>query len=394
MVTQKTKVQRWKPAGTELYRVFWPVIFLTVIFFLHFVTRQLIGPLLPEIELELGLSHTQSGFFVLMMGIGFTISQLGAAFLAARWGYRRCILLSVLGSAAAAFFITQSETFWGLALGCLGVGVAGGLYVPSGIALITMLVQPKDWGKAMGIHELAPNLALLVVPFLATAAVILGSWRYGYLSAASVMAVLGLLYIKTGVDSDQRPTPPNFSRIREIVADPSFWKLCVLLSIAVGVETGVYSMIPLFLVTERGFELSDANQLLGFSRIPGIILVLVSGWLTDRLSPATAITIALGLTGVSVLGLGSGPDYIMIPSIFVQSAASACLFPPMLSMASTISSNENRALTLSLSIAAAPLVGSGLLPAGLAICGDMFSFEAGLAVTSLLIFSGIWIVRR
>lgn len=153
-------------------------------------------------------------------------------------------------------------------------------------------------------------------------------------------------------------------------------------------------MTPLFLVTERGYELSVANQLLGFSKIPGIILVLVSGWLTDRMSPATAITITLGLTGVAVLGLGSGPDYIMIPSIFVQSAASACLFPPMLSMASAISSNENRALTLSLSIAAAPLIGSGLLPAGLAICGDVFSFEAGLAVTSLLIFSGIWLVRR
>lgn len=156
----------------------------------------------------------------------------------------------------------------------------------------------------------------------------------------------------------------------------------------------MYSMTPLFLVTERGYELSVANQLLGFSKIPGIILVLVSGWLTDRMSSATAITITLGLTGVAVLGLGSGPDYIMIPSIFVQSAASACLFPPMLSMASAISSNENRALTLSLSIAAAPLIGSGLLPAGLAICGDVFSFEAGLAVTSLLIFSGIWLVRR
>lgn len=128
MVIKRTEDQSWKPSGAEPYRILWPVIFLTVIFFLHFITRQLTGPLLPEIELEVGLSHTQSGFFVLLMGVGFSISQLGAAFLAARWGYRRCVLLSILGSATAAILITQTETFWGLALGYIGVGIAGGLY--------------------------------------------------------------------------------------------------------------------------------------------------------------------------------------------------------------------------------------------------------------------------
>lgn len=127
MVIKRTEDQSWKPSGAEPYRILWPVIFLTVIFFLHFITRQLTGPLLPEIELEVGLSHTQSGFFVLLMGVGFSISQLGAAFLAARWGYRRCVLLSILGSATAAILITQTETFWGLALGYIGVGIAGGL---------------------------------------------------------------------------------------------------------------------------------------------------------------------------------------------------------------------------------------------------------------------------
>lgn len=394
MASDKGAGQHCKSSRAKALRNYSPVFFLTVIFFFHFITRQLTGPLLPEIELELGLNHTQSGMFVLLVGCGFSLSQLGAAFLSAKWGYRRCILLSILGSAAAALLITRSDGFWGLAVGCMGLGLAGGLYVPSGIALITLLVHPKDWGKALGIHELAPNLALIVVPFTATAAMLLGSWRYGYLSASVLMVVLGLLYMKKGVDGDQRPQPPNIHRIREIVSDSSFWKLCVLLSIAVAVETGVYSMTPVFLVTERDFELSYANQLLGLSRIPGVVLVLFSGWLTDRLSPATTITIALGLTGAAVLGLGSGPDYIMIPSVFVQSAASACLFPPMLSMASAISSHENRALTLSLSIAVAPLIGSGLLPAGLAICGDVFSFETGLVITSLLIFSGIWVVKR
>jgi NNP family nitrate/nitrite transporter-like MFS transporter len=342
----------------------------------------------------MGLSHSQSGLFILLMGTGFCISQIGAAFLAARWGYRRCILVSLWGSGAAALLLSQAHSIWVLYGAFLFLGVAGGLYVPSGIALITVLVQPKDWGKAMGIHELAPNLALIVVPFCATAAIAFGSWRWGFMTSSLVMFFCGLVYLKYGVDSDQRPSPPNISRIREIVTDPSFWKLSVLLSMAVGIETGVYAMVPLFLVSERSFELGDANQLLGLSRIPGVILVLLSGWLTDKLSPAAAISIALGLTGVAVIGLGSGPYWVMIPSIYLQSAASACLFPPMLSMASAISSNQNRALTLSLSIAVAPVIGGGLLPAALAVSGDLLSFEAGFIATGLLVFATILLLRR
>jgi NNP family nitrate/nitrite transporter-like MFS transporter len=264
--------------------------------------------------------------------------------------------------------------------------------VPSGIALITVLVRPQDWGKAMGIHELAPNLALILVPFIATAAVALGSWRLGYLSLAAALALLGAAYAALGVDTPQRPSPPDFARIRAIASNPSFWYLGLLLSLAVGVETGVYAMVPLFLVNERGFDLADANQLLGLSRIPGLVMVLLAGWITDRLSPSTTLTLTLGLTGAAVIGLGIGPHGIIVPAVFLQAAASACLFPPILSMASRISTAENRALTLSLSLAIAPVIGGGLLPAGIALSGDLGSFGLGLTAAGILTASGIGLV--
>jgi len=390
----KNSAPKIPPQGKELARIFWPVILLTTIFFLNFVARQLAGPSLPAIEAKLGLTHTQSGFFILLLGAGFCISQLGAAFLTARWGYKRCILLSLWGTAAGTVAVATSQQAWSLSLGFLGLGMAGGLYVPSGIALITILVQPKDWGKAMGIHELAPNMALISVPFLATGAILIGSWRLGYLFTALILTILGIVYFKIGIDASQRPSPPNIHRIREIVKDSSFWQLCVLLSMAVGVETGIYAMTPLFLVTEKGYSLGDANQLLGLSRIPGLLLVLISGWLTDRLSPATAVAVALGITGAAIICLGAGPDSLVIPAIFVQAAASACLFPPILSMASAISTSDNRALTLSLSIAVAPIIGSGLLPAALGLTADLASFSAGFVGCGLLIFAGIFLVRH
>ena len=261
---------RVRRSETELSKCLGPVLLLTLIFFMNFVARQIAGPLLPAMEADLELSHTQSGLFILVMGIGYFVSQISAAFLAAIWGYRRCILISLWGTAVVTAVIGWVDSIGALYMGFLGLGITGGLYVPTGISLITVLVRSQDWGKAIGIHELAPNLALILVPFMATASVTFGSWRLGYLGLAIGLAIMGVVYAWLGVDSHDRPSPPDVDRIRVIVTNPSFWYMALLLSLAVGVETGVYSMVPLFLVNERGFDLADANQLLGLSRIPGI----------------------------------------------------------------------------------------------------------------------------
>jgi NNP family nitrate/nitrite transporter-like MFS transporter len=371
-----------------------PVLLLTLIFFIHFVARQIAGPMLPVIEAELALSHTQSGLFILAMGLGFFISQLSAPFLTALYGYRRCILVSLCGSAFFLVLVAWAGSSAILWFAFLCMGITGGLYVPAAIALITVLVHPQDWGKALGIHELAPNLALILVPFLATAALTIATWRQGYLCLAAVFLLMAGVYFFAGVDAHERPSAPNFSRLRDIVRKPAFWQLGVLLSLAVGVETGVYAMTPLFLVNERGFTLADANQLLGLSRVPGLIMVLLAGWITDRLNPVRTVSIALGLTGVAVICLGVGPRALLAPAVYVQAAAAACLFPPILSMTSKISSQSNRALTLSLSLAVAPVVGGGLIPAGIALAGDLGSFGLGLLAAGLLTTAGIALVRK
>jgi NNP family nitrate/nitrite transporter-like MFS transporter len=351
------------------------------------------GPLLPAMETELGLTHFQAGLFILCMGMGFFLSQIGAAYLAGLWGYRRCILVSLWGAAASTAAVGILGSAWALYLGFLCLGITGGLYIPSGISLITVLVRPQDWGKAMGIHEVAPNMALISVPFLATAVVAAGSWRLGYLVVAAVLALLGAAYTFYGVDAESLPSSPDLQRIRKIAANPSFWYLGLLLSLAVGVETGVYAMIPLFLVNDRGFDLAEANQLLGLSRIPGLVMVLLAGWVTDRLSPSTTVTYALLLTGAAIVCLGIGPEGWVAPAVFVQAAGSACQFPPVLSMASRSSTSENRALTFSLSLAVAPVIGGGVLPAGIALVGDLGAFSAGMVGAGVLTASGVGLVR-
>ncbi len=380
-------------AGDRLAKGLNPVLFLTLIFFIHFLARQLVGPMLPVMEQDLHISHSVGGLFILFMGVGFFLSQLGASFLTAGFGYKPCIVFSLCGAAGSMSIVGLMGSVWALFFSFFLLGLTSGLYVPSGIALISVLIRPQDWGKAMGIHELAPNFALILVPFFATAVLSFASWRFGYLALAGILALMGAVYARWGKDVQARGSVPDIHRIKEIAGNPAFWGLAGLISLAVGVETGVYAVLPLFLVNERGFDLSTANQFLGLSRIPGLGIVLLSGWITDRLSPGTTLRLALFLTGATVILLGLGPRSISVATLFAQASVAACLFPPILSAASGISTPENRALTISLSLAVAPILGGGLVPAGIALAGDMGSFGLGLAVKGALVISGIFLVR-
>lgn len=362
---------------------------MTVIFFIQFLIRLLAGPLLPAIENDLSLSHSQSGVFILLIGAGIFISQLFAPYIASWKGYRCSILMSLSGASISALVIGFSESMWVLNSGYFLLGFTGGLYTPSGISLITVLVDTRDWGKAMGIHEIAPSLALISAPVIATVTVGMGSWRTGYLYVAIVLMILLIFYILQGPDSAERPYKPDIAALKRLVVNPSSWKAIALLSIAVGIETGVYSMTPLFLVNERNFSLVDANHLLSLSRIPGLLMVMLSGWLSDRLSVSAMVRTTFLLTGVSVVFLGCCPRNSLETIIFIQAAFSACMFPPLLSMISKITTSANRAIMISLTIAAAPIIGGGFFPALIAFLGDYGSFSGGFVLTGALSIAGI-----
>jgi len=312
--------------------------------------------------------------------------------MAAKKGYRSCIYLSLIGASIASIFIGISRSIWMLNIGYFCLGFAAGLYIPSGISLITSLVDTRDWGKAMGIHEIATNLALIFAPIIATVTVGLGSWRHGYLYISIILAILWIFYTFWGTDAPERPNQPDLVVLKHIIFNPSSWKAIALLSIAVGIETGVYSMTPLFFVNERNFSLIEANHLLSISRIPGLFMVLLSGWLTDRLSASLMVRISLLLTGMSVVALGYFPKDNLDIIILIQGAFSACLFPPLLSMISKITTIKNRAIMVSLTLAIAPIIGGGIFPALIAFLGDYGSFSTGFILTGTMSIAAIILI--
>ncbi|MEO6164692.1 MAG: hypothetical protein ABIP88_11175 [Candidatus Binatia bacterium] len=104
-------------SGASFGRQVAPVFFLTAIFFLNFIARVILSPLLPTIEKELAIGHGQAGFFFFLISAGYLSGLLGSGFLSSRTSHRQTILLSGTGVGLALFLLSGSSSLWAMRLG-------------------------------------------------------------------------------------------------------------------------------------------------------------------------------------------------------------------------------------------------------------------------------------
>ncbi|MCG8375631.1 MAG: MFS transporter, partial [Chlorobiales bacterium] len=152
---------------------------------------------------------------------------------------------------------------------------------------------------------------------------------------------------------------------------------------------GVYTLLPLYLVTQRGFELNTANLLVSLSRLPALAVVLSAGYLCDRWGLGRTILLSLAITGTALILLAFGPDSLAVAMVLVQSAAGAGLFPPTLARLARQGPPETRALTISLTVALAAFTGAGLVPIGIGYLADLGFFDLALAAGGAVTLLGI-----
>ena len=71
-----------------------PLILLTATFFLNFITRIVFAPLMPEIEMDLGISHGTAGSLFFLISIGYFITLFGSGWVVARYTHKHTITFS------------------------------------------------------------------------------------------------------------------------------------------------------------------------------------------------------------------------------------------------------------------------------------------------------------
>jgi len=312
--------------GSPIKSEIGPLLLMTGIFFLNFISRIILSPLMPTIELDLGIGHTEAGSLFLLISFGYFTSLLGSGFFSSEFTHRKAIIVSSLSIGILLIAVSFSRTLWEIRIGCIVVGLAAGLYLPSGISTLTSLVRSEDWGKAIAIHELAPNISFLAAPLLCEILLEWFTWRniLALLGLASV--VIGILFSLLGKGGDFPGESPSPSNLKRLLREPSFWIMILFFSLGISGTLGIYAMLPIFLVAERGMTQSFANYLVAFSRVSGLGMAFVSGIVTDKLGPRFTLGGVFLLSGFLTLLLGIIPGSWIVLIVFLQPLIAVCFF--------------------------------------------------------------------
>jgi NNP family nitrate/nitrite transporter-like MFS transporter len=375
--------------GGELFRPsVGPLLLLTLLFFVNFMARIVQAPLMPAIEKDLSITHAEAGSLFFILSAGYFITLMGSGFVSARLTHRRTMVLSIACVGMALLATAASESLLGIRIGLFLIGLATGLYLPSAIAAITGFVNVRHWGKAIAIHEAAPNLAFVLAPLFAEALLLRYEWKtalaclgVGALLAGGIFQMFGRVGFFAG-------EAPNIRSIGALTRLPSYWLMILLFGLGIGGSLGIYTMLPLFLVNAHGLERDFANMLLALSRIPGVLAAFGSGWVTDRIGPKRTIVLILALNGMMTVGLGVASLSWLPVVVFLQPAVAVCFFPAGFAAISRVAPAGARNIAVSMVTPFAFMIGAGAVPALIGWASDLHSFSAGFLLVGGLIVAG------
>ena len=386
--TQKGALQ---PERSDLFRdQLAPLLMLTSIFFVNFLARIILAPLIPSIESDLTISHAAAGSFFLLISIGYFITLLCSGFISSRITHKKIIIFSSVGLGLTLLLISITASLWGMRLGMLILGMAAGPYIPSGIATLTTLIKSRHWGKAIAIHELAPNLSFVLAPLISEAVLYWFSWREVFLILGSIALLLAGIFARFGRGGEFHGEFVNYKSYRNILAAPTFWIMVLLFSFGISSTMGIFTMLPLFLVAEHDMERNWANTLVALSRIVSVGITLFGGWATDRFGPKRILRIVFLLTGMMTIIMGFAQSSWISIAVFLQPIMSVCFFPAGIAALSMVNSPKQRNIAVSLTVPIAFLVGGGATPTLIGFVGDIGSFGSGIALIGGAILTGVF----
>jgi predicted MFS family arabinose efflux permease len=381
-------VDKFCPTPQRLGDVYGRVLFLTLLFFLMFISRFIFSPLMPTIGPDVGLSPGDVGTVFFLGSLGLLAGSFLSGVVSARIKHRGTLGLAVLASAVTLMACYFADSLWSVQAAMIVLGFCAGLNQPSVVATTAAIVRREDWGKALSIQQMGPRLTYVIAPFLAVGLLAVFSWQTSLAVLGVFMALCGIAFLFWGNCGGFAGTPPNPALLRIVFGTKSFWIMVLLLALGIGAQAGLYTMIPLYLTSEKGFTGAEANLILGLAGIAPLVTAFHAGWLTDRMGEKRALLLFMVLTGATAMVVGSVSGAALVASIIVLSTLSACFFPPAFSALSRIVQPNLRNLAAGFGPPIGFMLGGGLLPLALGYMGQAYSIGLGIVITGAAVALG------
>jgi NNP family nitrate/nitrite transporter-like MFS transporter len=355
-----------------------PLFIFWGLWYLNFSARAIFSPILSLIEDTLSISHGEAGGLFTSIAIGYGLILLISGRFAAVWGYKKTVVSGFIGTGLIFLGLQWANSYLAFHILFFFLGIVTGSYLPSILPIITETYESRHWGKVLGIHDSAASFCILSVPILVALGLHFLSWRTLLLLLGAVSLLLPVYFWKVSVEP-KREISQQKSRISDLLKRRTLWILGFLWIFAAASSLGLYSVLPLYLIRERGIDFAFANTLFGISRVGGVFVSVFIGFLIDRYGYRFMLMFCLVTTGLSTIGLAFSSTLPMIVvTLVLQATLSVGFFPAGFAALSTLTPLSERSMAIGVAVSIGMIFGNGGAPVLLGFIADRFSFQVGI----------------
>jgi len=274
-------------------------IFLSVVYTLNYLDRQIIATLAPEIQKDLHLTNTQMGNLGgLYFALFYTFLGIPIAWLADRTHRVRIVAFACTAWSLFSMACGLAQSYPMLAAARMGVGVGEAGGSPPSYALLADYFPPQRRSTALAIYSLGVPFGTGLGAAIGVLVVNVYGWRAAFLTVGApgiLMAILTLILVRepkrggydvlADGDAVHPPSPPLLQSLGAFLANRTLVLTGISSGLSAFVGYGVILWAPTLLRKSLHMPPGDYALYYGLaSAVTGAIGTFGSGWLVDRLS--------------------------------------------------------------------------------------------------------------
>jgi len=353
---------------------------LLLVFAVNFMDRQLLAILIEPIRQELAISDAAAG---LLYGstfvVFYTVLGIPIARAADRSNRSRIIVASLALFSAMTAVCAWAGSYWHLLLARIGVGVGEAGTGPASHSIIADLYPLERRATAMGIFAMGPHLGILLGFSIGGFVGQAFGWRAPFLVAGVAGLAMTAVCVYVMKEPERRNAvagaghargAPVLDAVRAVWRQRSLRHLFIAATVLEVAVASLVAWLPAFLMRAHGSNLSTTGALLAVVLgLLGAGGTLLGGWLSDRLgarAPAwrlrTSAIVVLLMAPVWALAIAADDGAIALVALIIAGGLISFHLGPTFALVQSLTAPRMRALTASLLLFIANLVGVGIGP--------------------------------
>lgn len=302
-----------------------------MMFFMFAMTTDAVGSIIPSLIEEFSLSLSAASAFHYVPMIAIAVGGLGFGFLADSQGRKRTIVLGLLlyGVGSLLFVFGNTFGFFVSLLGLSGLGVS--IFKVGALALIGDITHsPREHTSLMNTVEGFFAVGAIVGPALVATLLSGGiSWKYLYVAAAAICALLMLAALRVRYPGTQSGTPRqsaaavSFQQTLLMLKNRYALGFSTLIMLYVAVEVAIYVWMPTWLSEYTGtaswlatYALTGFFILRAAGRFLGAWLLQTLAW--DTVLAVLSVAILLCFVGSLMGGPAVGVWLLPLSGLFMS----------------------------------------------------------------------------